>query len=76
MMIQEVVAQWVKDRTPSVSSKREAYLAGFDCGKNGANLDNCNYRLFSSQELTNCWSDGKKDAAERKRVSKTKYVEG
>ena len=41
---------------------KEAYKAGYDCGKNGANTVNCNFRYFSSPEKTKAWEQGKKDA--------------
>ena len=38
------------------------YRAGFDCGINGANQVNCNFRLFATREQTKEWERGKKDA--------------
>ena len=38
------------------------YEAGYDCGQNGANLDNCNFTWFRSPEYTAEWERGKADA--------------
>lgn len=38
------------------------YDAGFDCGKRGANTDNCHFRYFSSQERTQEWERGHREA--------------
>ena len=38
------------------------YRAGFDCGINGANEENCHFSLFSTPERTKEWEKGKKDA--------------
>ena len=40
----------------------EEYRAGFDCGINGANEENCNFRLFATPEQTKEWERGKRDA--------------
>ena len=34
------------------------YKAGFDCGKNGANEINCNFRLFATSQQTKEWERG------------------
>ena len=41
-----------------------AYKAGFDCGKNGADLINSNYKWFGSMDSTQEWQRGKRDADE------------
>lgn len=38
------------------------YDAGYDCGKNGANLTNCRFSLFARAEWTRQWELGKADA--------------
>lgn len=40
----------------------DAYDAGYDCGKNGANTHNCHFSFFSSPSLTKEWERGKSDA--------------
>lgn len=40
-------------------TEQDAERAGYDCGKNGANTDNCNFRLFARPELTKAWERGK-----------------
>lgn len=42
-------------------SKKEAYEHGYDCGLNGPNKTNSDYRIFSSVENTKEWERGKKD---------------
>ena len=39
-----------------------AYRMGFDCGKNGANLSNCFFGIFDTEEHTKEWERGKADA--------------
>lgn len=38
--------------------KQEAYKAGYDAGRNGPNVDNCNFRFFATEELKNEWETG------------------
>lgn len=40
---------------------KEAYEAGIDYAKNGANENNCNFSLFSSKEKTKAWEQGVDD---------------
>ncbi len=42
-------------------NEREAYDWGKDCAINGANKVNCNFKIFSSPELTKAWESGKKE---------------
>ena len=37
---------------------REAYEAGLDKHKNGANEINCNFRHFATKEQTKAWEQG------------------
>lgn len=39
--------------------EKTAYEAGFDCGKNGATTDNCHFKYFSRQSMTEAWERGK-----------------
>lgn len=42
---------------------REAYRAGWDTIESGvANVDNCNIKFFSSEELKDAWEEGRRDA--------------
>ncbi len=45
-----------------------AYLAGYDAGVNGANMSNCNFALFGTQDTMTLWEAGQRDgtAARRK----------
>ena len=45
---------------------QDVYWKGYDCGKNGANIENCHYSLFSTPENTKAWERGKKDAEDGK----------
>ena len=47
--------------------KNESYIAGFDCGYNGATKENCHFALFSSIENTEYWEQGKKDGEEQRK---------
>ena len=38
------------------------YVAGYDCGRNGPNANNCHFSLFSTTESTREWERGKADA--------------
>ena len=38
-----------------------AYDAGFDCGKNGSDTTNCNFKWFRTPESTKEWERGKAD---------------
>jgi hypothetical protein len=48
---------------------RTPYLAGYDCGLNGANEKNCHFGWFSTVAHTRAWEHGKADgdAASRAR---------
>lgn len=46
-------------------NKEEAYKLGFDCGKNGANTTNANFKIFSQPEFTEAWTKGRDDALGR-----------
>lgn len=36
-----------------------AYMAGFDCGQNGATMTNCHFRYFATEQLKAAWEQGK-----------------
>lgn len=40
------------------------YDAGYDCGKNGPNLQNCHFGFFLDPAHTAAWEWGKRDADE------------
>lgn len=40
--------------------ERKAYACGYDCGKNGPNIHNCNFSLFTKQSWTKAWERGVK----------------
>ncbi|KKR45486.1 MAG: hypothetical protein UT82_C0028G0018 [Parcubacteria group bacterium GW2011_GWB1_40_14] len=50
------------------------YRAGFDCGINGANEENCHFSLFATSEQTKEWEKGKKDADNRQIIYKRKGI--
>ena len=41
--------------------EKAAYIAGFDCAKNGATQKNCHFKYFSRQSMTTAWERGKRD---------------
>jgi len=43
-------------------TEQDAWLAGYDCEKNGANTENCNFSIFARPKLTVAWEQGKKAA--------------
>lgn len=45
-----------------IMDKEYAYKMGYDCGKNGANLKNCHFTIFSQKEFMQAWEEGKKKA--------------
>ena len=47
---------------PKQTKEKIEYRAGFDCKRNGANLINCNFRLFATPEQTKEWERGYKNA--------------
>ncbi len=42
-------------------SKSATYNAGYDCGYNGANEQNCHFKHFATHETMHEWSKGKRD---------------
>lgn len=47
-----------------------AYKMGLDCGRNGANLTNCHFAIFSSKSNMKEWERGKADALNEKKGGK------
>ncbi len=47
-------------------NEKEAYELGKDCGLNGANTTNSNFRIFSKTEYTTAWTKGRDDALSQK----------
>lgn len=60
--------------TNSQTKKSESYKAGFDCGLNGADLKNCNWSLFGTDEKLKEWEQGKADGLKAKAQQKKKRV--
>lgn len=52
-------------------NKSKEYMAGFDCGLNGSNTDNCHFSFFSSREQTDEWEAGKKEGEKMKHINMT-----
>lgn len=50
------------------ATEDDAYKAGFDCGKNGANNTNCGIQYFATKEKMQSWERGKKDAEKLKTI--------
>lgn len=53
------------DKVCSMDLKK-AYDYGYDCGKNGANTENCHFTIFSNGKFTKAWERGKKAALKAK----------
>lgn len=45
-----------------IDKEHHAYVAGWNCGMLGANMENCNFAIFNSPENMKLWEQGKKDA--------------
>lgn len=43
-----------------MKKESDAYLAGFDCGLNGASITNCNFKYFATVGSKIEWERGKK----------------
>lgn len=46
---------------------KEAHAMGVDCGLHGANLVNCNFKIFSSPENKKAWEHGKAEGEQAKK---------
>lgn len=44
----------------------DAFIAGYDCGKNGTNTANCHFSFFSSPDMTAAWERGKSEGEKAK----------
>jgi len=55
------LAELIKGLIPPKRSKEYAYKMGKDCAKNGANIKNCHFSIFSSKENTEAWERGKNE---------------
>lgn len=55
------ISKNIKKLIPKMKSKEYAYKMGVDCAKNGENLENCNFSIFSSKENMKAWEKGLKD---------------
>lgn len=56
-------------------TKDTIYKLGYDCGLNGANTTNCDFRIFSTPENTKEWERGNKDGEMAKSELRNKLVE-
>ena len=48
-------------------SKQHCYDMGYDCGLNGSNSRNCDFRYFLSPDHTRAWEQGNNDAQRKRR---------
>jgi hypothetical protein len=53
------------------STIKQAFEAGRDCGLNGPNEKNCDFRLFCTPEHTSAWENGR-DVGKAKLKEKVK----
>jgi hypothetical protein len=51
---------------------KQAFEAGKDCGINGANTENCDFRYFATWELINAHSEGVKEG---KKIASDRFKE-
>jgi len=51
---------------PPYKSYDECYKAGFDCGLNGPNKNNCHFSFFTTHEKMKEWEKGRKEAEDGK----------
>jgi len=51
-----------KENGHTETDEDRAYGAGFDCGRNGANDENCHFKYFTKPELAAAWEGGKRAA--------------
>ena len=61
-------ADWFRVIRTAVQETRsvtedQAYDAGADCARNGATTENCHFRYFGNQRLTQAWERGKAEAS-------------
>jgi len=55
------IKELIKKLPPPKRSKEYAYKMGLDNAKNGANITNCHFSIFSSPENIRAWEKGVKD---------------
>jgi hypothetical protein len=48
---------------PPQRTESDAYAAGRDAARNGANTENCHFSNFATRELTQAWERGKADGS-------------
>ena len=46
--------------------EKDSYVAGFACGMNGADSENCHFKYFSRPSMTQVWERGKIDGENSK----------
>ncbi len=59
-MIKHGTIQMLEQLSAGYTTK-QAYEFGYDCGKRGANMQNCDWRIFRTQAHTDEWGRGKVD---------------
>ena len=64
-------AELVNSFKPNFDLK-ECEKLGYDCAKNGANEDNCDFRIFGSVEGKEAWERGKKKYELKKKLGEIK----
>lgn len=52
----------------ATKSEKNSFLAGYSCGAEGANTENCHFSFFSSPANTAAWEAGKAQAEADKKV--------
>lgn len=63
MNITDDAIEYLKSKLPLPDTDQQtAYNAGYDCGQNGATMQNCHFSIFSSPAARDAWTEGKADA--------------
>ena len=63
MLIDQSDIDFIKSKFPMPDTDiQTAYDAGYECGLNGATLQNCHFTLFPTIDHAKAWSEGKETA--------------
>lgn len=68
-MSNEKMKEIIKNLIPPKRNKEYAYKMGKDCAKNGPNVENCHFSIFSSKENADDWERGKKSVSQNRDMS-------
>ena len=69
-MSKEKMEEIIKKLIPPKRNKAYAHRMGIDCAKNGPNIENCHFSIFSSRDNADEWERGLRETNEIKEESK------